>query len=65
MRHYEFSKHVVDLDKVCGVGPVFEDEGSYYFLVYFEGFCLLSQSFKTTIEASTGRDSFIKVWSTT
>ena len=54
---------MVDLDKVCGVGPVFEDEGSYYFLVYFEGFCLLSQSFKTTIEASTGRDSFIKVWS--
>jgi len=54
---------VVDLDKVCGVGPVFEDEGCYYFLVYLEGFCLLSQSFKTTIEASTGRDSFIKVWS--
>ena len=63
MRHYEFSNHMVDLDKVCGVGPVFEDEGSYYFLVYFEGFCLLSQSFKITIEASTGRDSFIKVWS--
>ena len=54
---------MVDLDKVCGVGPVFEDEGSYYFLVYLEGFCLLSQSFKTTVEASVGRNGFINVWS--
>lgn len=63
MRYYEFSKHIVDLDKVCGVGPIFEDEGGYYFLVYFEGFCLLSQSFKTTVAASTGRNGFINVWS--
>lgn len=60
MRYYEFNDHEVDF---CGVGPVFEDEGCYYFMMYFEGFCLISQSFKTTVEAAVGRNSFIEQWS--